>query len=69
MWDSKSRYSRTCHKQIVITFQQHENTKKLQTFLKLGLIDRKIPIECDTFNGICIALEISYKIITTLFGQ
>jgi hypothetical protein len=46
-----------------------KNTKKLQTFLKLGLIERKIPIECDTFNGIPIALEISYKMITTLFGQ
>jgi hypothetical protein len=50
-------------------FQQHKNTKKLKTFLKLGLIERKIPIELDTFNGIPIALEISYKIITTLFGQ
>lgn len=69
MWGSKSRYSRTCHKQIVIMFQQHENTKKLQTILKLGLIEREIPIECDTFNVIPIALEISYKIIITLFGQ
>lgn len=69
MWDSKSRYSRTCHKQIAIMFQQHEKTKKIQTFLKLGLIERKICIKCDTFNGIPIALEISYKIITTLFGQ
>jgi hypothetical protein len=50
-------------------FQQHENTKKIQTFLKLGLIERKIAIECDTFNGILVALELSYKIITTLFGQ
>jgi hypothetical protein len=50
-------------------FQQHEKTKKIQTFLKLGLIERKIHIKCDKFNGIPIALEISYKIITTLFGQ
>jgi hypothetical protein len=43
--------------------------KKITNIFETWVNRQKIPIECDTFNGICIALEISYKIITTLFGQ